>query len=133
MKKIDESCVTKVRGVHPEAPIVVHPGCRPQVLDLADEVLTSEAMVHFAKASGANTIVLGSEEGLVHRLYREEPRKTYYTAGSAKMCKNMKMTTVEDVYVALREERYRIELPEEMAARVRPTLERMFRICGMAH
>ena len=129
-ERIDEESMSRVRGIHPRAPIVVHPGCRPEVIDLADEVLSSGAMVDFAKASNADTIVLGSEAGLIHRLYREDPRKRYYTAGPARMCKNMKMTTLEDVYLALSEEKYRTELPQEVARKVRGTLERMFEICG---
>jgi quinolinate synthase len=131
-ERIDAQSISRVRELHPDASIIVHPGCRPEVVELADEVMSTSEMVEFSKASDAQKIVVGSEEGLVHRLSRENPDKTFYTAGTARMCKNMKLTTLEDIYIALKEKKHRIELEEETRMRVRTALERMFRLCGEA-
>lgn len=128
-ERIDPQSISRVRELHPDASIIVHPGCRPEVIDMADEVLSTGEMVKFSRATDAQKIVVGSEEGLVHRLCRENPRKTFYTAGTARMCKNMKITTVEDVYVALKEEKHKIELPAEIRVKVKAAFERMFRLC----
>jgi len=131
-ERIDPQSIRRVRELHPDASIIVHPGCRPEVVDLADEVMSTSEMVKFCRVSDAQTIVVGSEEGLIHRLHRENPGKTFYTAGTARMCKNMKLTTLEDIYIALKEKRHQIELEEETRMRVRTTLERMFTLCGEA-
>ena len=69
-------------------------------------------MVNFAKKSDKKRFLIGTEEGLIYRLKKENPGKEFYAAGSAKMCRNMKLTTLNDVYLSLKEERYAIELPE---------------------
>lgn len=132
-ERIDLQSINRVRELHSDALIIVHPGCRPEVIDLADEVLSTAAMVQFSRVSDAQKIVVGSEEGLVHRLNRENPKKTFYTAGTARMCKNMKMTHLEDVHLALSQEKHRVELPEEVIVKVKRALQRMFELSGEAH
>jgi quinolinate synthase len=71
-------------------------------------------MVNFAKKSNKKRFLIGTEEGLIYRLKKENPGKEFYTAGTAKMCRNMKLTTLNDVYLSLKEERYPIELAGEI-------------------
>ncbi len=132
-ERIDCHAIDRAKGLHPDAPVIVHPGCKPEVIELADEVLSTEGMVRFSTESTAQEIIVGSEEGLVHRLYRENPHKTFYTAGTARMCTNMKITHLVDVLGALQEETHRVELPEEVIVRVGKNLGRMFELCGEAH
>jgi len=117
--------VRSVRAVYPAAEIVVHPECRKEVLEAADYVLSTSGMLRRAKESSAEILVIGTEEGLLHRLAKENPRKKFYSLGSAKTCINMKRTTLSDVYEALQQRRHVIELPEDTMDKARCALERM--------
>lgn len=110
-----------------DALLLVHPECNPSVIDLADEVLSTSGMVDFAKESDQKKFLIGTESGLIYRLKRENPAKEFYTAGTAKACRNMKLTTLNDVYLALKEERYAIELPEEIVKSAQRALEAMLK------
>jgi len=109
----------------PDALLMVHPECNPSVIDLADEVLSTGGMVNFVKKSNKKKFLIGTEEGLIYRLRKEDPGKEFYSIGTAKICRNMKLTILEDVYFALKEERYPIELPEEIIKRAGKALKAM--------
>ena len=111
-EKIREEEVRLAKEKLPDALLLVHPECKPSVIDLADEVLSTSGMVSFAKKSDKKRFLIGTEEGLIYRLKKENPEKEFCAAGTAKMCRNMKLTTLNDVYLSLKEERYAIELPE---------------------
>jgi len=111
-EKIRKEEVRLAKEKFPDALLLVHPECNPSVIDLADEVLSTSGMLNFAEKSDKKRFLIGTEEGLIYRLKKENPGKEFYTAGTAKMCRNMKLTTLNDVYLSLREERYAIELPE---------------------
>jgi quinolinate synthase len=111
-EKIKKEEVRLAKEKFPDALLLVHPECNPSVIDLADEVLSTSGMLNFAKKSDKKRFLIGTEEGLIYRLKKENPGKEFYAAGTAKMCRNMKLTTLNDVYLSLKEERYAIELPE---------------------
>jgi quinolinate synthase len=119
--------VLQAKKKFPDALLIVHPECNPAVIDLADEVLSTGQMVKFAKKSDKKRFLIGTEEGLIYRLKKENPEKEFYTAGSPKVCRDMKLTTLNDVYRALDEECFTIELPEEIAKRARNSLELMLK------
>jgi len=124
-EKIREEEVCLAKEKFPDALLLVHPECNPSVIDLADEVLSTSGMVSFAKKSDKKRFLIGTEEGLIHRLKKENPEKEFYAAGTAKMCRNMKLTTLNDVYYSLKEERYTIELPEGIIKSAGETLKAM--------
>ena len=111
-EKIRKEEVRLAKEKFPDALLLVHPECNPSVIDLADEVLSTSGMLNFAKKSDKKRFLIGTEEGLIYRLKKENPGKEFYAAGTAKMCRNMKLTTLNDVYSSLKEERYAIELSE---------------------
>jgi len=124
-EKIRKEEVRLAKEKFPDALLLVHPECNPSVIDLADEVLSTSGMVNFVKKSHKKKFLIGTEEGLIYRLKKENPGKEFYAAGTAKMCRNMKLTTLKDVYFAIREDRYPIELPEEIIKRARKVLKAM--------
>lgn len=111
-EKIRKEEVRLAKEKFPDALLLVHPECNPSVIDLADEVLSTSGMLNFAEKSDKKKFLIGTEEGLIYRLKKENPGKEFYAAGTAKMCRNMKLTTLNDVYSSLKEERYAIELSE---------------------
>ena len=117
--------VIEAKQAHPDAVLIVHPECPPDVINEADEVLSTGGMVRFAKESSAKTFLVGTEEGMLYRMKKENPGKTFYSAGTAKMCQGMKVTHLEDLHQAFMKEQYAIDIPEDIMNRARTSLERM--------
>lgn len=126
-EKIREEEVCLAKEKCPDALLLVHPECNPAVIDLADEVLSTSGMLNFAKKSDKKKFLIGTEEGLIYRLKKENPGKEFYTAGTAKMCRNMKLTTLNDVCFSLKEECYAIELPEGIIKSAQKALMEMLK------
>ena len=119
----------KARSLHPGAPIVAHPECTEAVRDLADEVCSTEKMVGFCKNSPADTIIVVTESGMIHRLRREVPDKTFVAGPTENCacndCRFMKLNTIEKARNALRGMSPKIEMDEEMRKAALAPIQRM--------
>lgn len=117
------------RSRHPGAPVVAHPECVAAVRDLADVVCSTEKMVGYCRDHPADTFIIVTEAGMIHRLRREVPGKTFVAGPTdscaCNECRFMKMNTVEKVRDALRDLTPSIELPEDVRARAEVPLRRM--------
>jgi quinolinate synthase len=120
---VDEILASKAR--HPDALLLVHPECPPAVVDLADEVFSTNKMVSFAQSSTATEFLIATEEGILSRLRRENPGKQFHAAGKDKICFNMKKTTLQDVYLSLQKGRTEIKLDTNIMDRARHSLDEM--------
>lgn len=117
--------VRVARSAYPDAVVIVHPECEPAVIDLADQVLSTSQMLKFARSTNAESIVVGTEEGLIQRMRKDIPGKRFFSLGRAQLCFNMKRTRLEDVLVALRDEINEIRLDQATMDAARKPLERM--------
>jgi quinolinate synthase len=120
--------VAVLKMQHPDAVVMVHPECSTEMRKAANYIGSTSKMCRFAKESGAQNFIVGTEEGILHRLRKENPEKTFYLAYEGAICPNMKLTTLERLYSALKEERNVIRVPEGVAKKARSSLERMFEI-----
>jgi quinolinate synthase len=121
--------LAKVRAKYPNAPIVAHPECVQAVRDVADEVCSTEKMVAFARAQTASEIIVVTESGMLHRLQREVPDKTFIAGPTntcaCNDCRYMKMNTIEKVRNALRDLSPEIIMPEDIRQRALVPIQRM--------
>ncbi|MBV9010043.1 MAG: quinolinate synthase NadA [Verrucomicrobia bacterium] len=124
--------IRRIREQHPGAPLVAHPECVAAVRMLADEVCSTEKMVTFCKDSPAETIIIATEAGMLHRLEREIPGKTFIAAPAEHCacaeCRFMKMNTLEKACDALRDLEPEIILPETLRARAELPIRRMLEL-----
>ncbi len=120
--------VANARKTYPDAAVIVHPECRKEVIDLADEVLSTGGMVRFAKKTDKRTIIIGTEEGIIARLKRENPEKEFYSLGQRRICRDMKKTNLKDILCSLEEEIYEINLPEDIMRKAGLAMERMLAV-----
>jgi quinolinate synthase len=102
------------RQQFPQAKVIVHPECRPEVTALADEVLSTGGMVRYVRETMAHTIIVGTEMGIIHRLRKERPEKLYIPATEQAICPQMKLIRLEDVHRALTDLAPPIAVPEEV-------------------
>jgi quinolinate synthase len=115
----------KLKAENPGSEVWVHPECEPEFQEKADYVLSTGGMVRQAKTTTAKTIIVGTEEGLIERLQRENPDKVFLPAKQYAVCGAMKRITLEGLYMALVGEEPVVEVPEEIADRARLSIERM--------
>jgi len=115
---------------YPEAAVMVHPECNLEMQNAADFVGSTSQMCRYAHESSARTFVVGTEEGLLHRLRKDNPEKEFVLAYEEAVCPNMKLNTLDRLYTALKEEKYVITVPESIANRARKALEKMLALAA---
>ena len=124
--------IVRIRREYPDAPLVAHPECIKAVRMLADEVCSTEKMVDYCRKSPAPAIIIATEAGMIHRLRRECPGKTFIPAPTENCrcneCRFMKMNTLEKLHDSMARLAPRIELSSEILARARQPIERMLEI-----
>jgi len=105
----------------------VHPEVRPEVIAVADEVLSTSGMLGFVKNSPLTDFIVATEQGLLQRMQRENPGKNIFPALSQKICSNMKRTTLKDIYDSLQDEKYAIEIDPAISAGAGRALREMLK------
>jgi len=122
--------VRAARQARPDAAVVVHPECRPEVTALADVVASTSGMLRWIENTDAEAAIIGTEIGMLHPLRRARPDiELIPLAPEVQICGNMKLTTLEDVAASLRDlERHTIAVPEAIRVRAKKSLDRMLAI-----
>ena len=120
--------VRRLKEAHPEAVLIVHPECTPEVIDLADETLSTGQMVQWVKEASVKEVIVGTEVGMIHRLKKESPEKTFIDVGPLTTCPNMKRITLEKVLWSLEDMQHEVEVPEPVAEKARRSIARMLEV-----
>ncbi|MGI9862007.1 quinolinate synthase NadA [Moorella naiadis] len=118
----------QARAAHPEAEVLVHPECRPEVTAAADFVGSTTAIIKYARESRAGEFLIGTEMGILHRLLLDNPEKKFYLLSPGLVCPNMKLTSLEKIARCLREMQPEVKVPETIRQRAYGALERMLAI-----
>lgn len=138
---IDPEHISLQRAAHPDAEFLIHPecGCATSVVEAVSagaidpegaQILSTEGMINRPKNSNVNEFIVATEVGILHRLRRENPGKTFIAANDRAVCTYMKVTTLPKVLSALENMEHRIEVEPEIAAKARLSIERMVAIGG---
>ncbi len=128
--RIKAEDIQTLKHDHPSAEYIMHPecGCLTGTMHMADRILSTEGMVNYAKESKANEFIVATETGILHRLQKDSPNKTFYPASSNAVCEYMKRNTLEKVVDSLEKLQYQVKVPKELADRARLPIERMLSI-----
>ncbi len=121
----DGSEAMELKKKYPDAELLVHPECEPEFQLKADHVLSTGGMYKRCKESDAEVFIIGTEVGMVDRLRREIPGKTFLPARQYAECAAMKRITLENTYEALLNEAPVVRVPNDIARRARVPIERM--------
>ncbi len=138
---IDPEDIRLKRAQHPGAEFLIHPecGCSTSVLEAMSagdvdpegvQILSTEGMIRRPALTETNEFIVATEVGILHRLRRENPAKTFYAANDRAVCTYMKVTTLPKVRDALLHMQYLITVPPDIAHRARRSIERMIAIGG---
>ncbi len=120
--------VESARQRYPQAKILVHPECRPEVIALADAALSTSQMLRYAAQSNHKVFLIGTEEGLLHPLRKQNPDKEFHIIGDSFICPDMKKTTLETVVATMQTGSNAVTVPEEIKARAKQAIDRMLAI-----
>lgn len=113
------------KRLHPNAKVLVHPECTPEVIELADKALSTAGMLEYARKTDAKEFIIGTEEGIIHQLMKQNPEKKFYVAGKHIVCPDMKKITLRKVLSALKNMEYEVKVPEKIRKKALKAIERM--------
>jgi len=124
VKILPEDIAAK-RTLYKGAEVLVHPECPAGVTSLADKVLSTEGICRYVQESPAKEFIIGTEIGILHRLKKENPGKTFHPLSERASCPNMKLTTLEKILWSLEEMEHEVTVPPDIMCRARKSLQRM--------
>lgn len=122
---INAKSLIQLKKEHLDAEVLVHPECTPEVIEIADKVLSTGGMLSYAHESSKTEFIIGTEVGIIHRLQKQNPKKIFYPAQKNAICPNMKLTNLEKIMWSLEDKVYEITLPGDILKKARSSLERM--------
>lgn len=124
--KLTGKVIKEAKKNHPDAKVVAHPECRPDVLKLSDRICGTGGMITYARKSDAKEFIIATEEGMCNRLKLEAPDKRFYCFGN--VCYNMKYTTLEKVKQALEKNQHEIVINKDVAEKAQKAIAKMLEI-----
>ncbi len=123
--RIHPTHILRLREEYPNAKVAVHPECRPEVIALADEVLSTSGIIRYAGREDVKELIVGTELGIIYRLKKENPGKKFITVTEQAVCPNMKLITLEKVLWSLEEMRMAVKVPETTRLKAKAAVDRM--------
>ncbi len=126
--RIQPQDITRLKLGYPQAKVVVHPECSPEVIALADEALSTGGICRFAQKTEAEEIIVGTEIGIIYRLRKENPGKKFIPISEQAICPTMKLITLENVLWSLEEMASEVKVPEEIRLRAKVAVDRMLKV-----
>jgi quinolinate synthase len=123
--KIKAEDVERLKREHPKAEVMAHPECIPEVLKVADTITSTGGMVKRAKSSSTNEFIIATELGIIHRLEKENPSKSFYPATQEVICPTMKMITLKKILRSLQNMQYEVKVKSSVAEGAKKAVDRM--------
>lgn len=126
--KILPEDILRLKETHPEAKVVVHPECIPDVITKADQIQSTGGICKFSQETEAKELIIGTEIGILHRLQKENPNKIFYPASKQAICPNMKLNNLEKILWALQDMEYEVKVPEGIRLRAKAAVDKMLAV-----
>jgi len=120
--------IVRQKQKYPKAKVVVHPECRPDVIALADDALSTSGIIRYAARDDVSELIVGTEVEILHRLRKENPGKTFIPASEKAVCPNMKRITLEKILNSLETMSPQIKVPEAIRVKAKAAVDRMLAI-----
>lgn len=120
--------VLRLKQIYPDAEVMVHPECDPEVWEVADFIGSTSKMYARTLTSKANRFIVATEIGMLHRLKKCRSDAIFIPAYEEAICVNMRLHTLEKVYLCLKDEKYKVKIPEKIVTKGREPIEFMFKI-----
>ncbi len=116
-----------VKKLHPDAKVISHPECEPEILALSDYIGSTAEMIDYVKTSENNEFVVCTECGVKYKLVNDNTNKEFYFAEPMLCCKDMKFNTLENILSVLENETNEIKIAEDIRQKALVPLDRMLK------
>jgi len=126
--RIQPEDITRLRREYPKAIVMVHPECHPEVISLADEVLSTGGMCRYVRETKAEDIIVGTEIGIIHRLRKESPGKRFIPVSEQAVCPRMKLINLEKILWSLEDMAPIVKVPEDIRLKAKRSVDRMLAV-----
>lgn len=128
--------ITALKEKHPDAKVIAHPECETPILDIADFIGSTTALLKYSQQDTAQAFIVATETGILHQMQKASPNKTFIPAPpnnncACNDCPHMKLNTLEKVYLCMQYELPELLLSEELIAQSKKPIERMLSISAM--
>lgn len=120
--------IQSAKAARPDAEVLVHPECRPEVTALADYIGSTSGIISYSEQSLASEFIVVTELGVMHELQKRNPDKKFYAAGNMQICPNMKKITLDKIIAALEHHAPAVELSEDFMKKALAPMERMLEL-----
>lgn len=120
--------IEQAKKDHPDALFMVHPECQPEILELADHICSTSGMYEFAAKNPAKKFIVGTENGILWRLRKENPDKMFIMPSRSLVCPDMKLTRLEDILRCLENMEPRITVAEDIRIKAKQALDKMLAV-----
>jgi quinolinate synthase len=127
---ISDGHLKELKKMHPDAEFLAHPECRPEVLSLADNILSTSGIIKEVGKSSSKEFIIGTEKEIVQNLKRKYSDKKFYPASEKALCYNMKKITLESIINSLQNMEYELYVPVHIRTKAKKALDRMLEISG---
>jgi len=123
--RIEPQRIVELKKEYPQAKVVVHPECRPEVIALADEVLSTGGICRYARRQDISQLIVGTEVGIIYRLRKENPGKRFIPLSEQAICPDMKLITLEKILLSLQQMSPEIKVPDKIRLRAKAAVDKM--------
>jgi quinolinate synthase len=127
-ERLKPEAVLQLKMNHPDALFICHPECNPAVTALADHACSTSGMYDYCRQSSSKSFIIGTEAGILYRLQAENPDKRFILASPALFCPNMKLTSLEDILLALKSMEPVVTVDESVRIKAKRALDRMIAV-----
>ncbi len=126
--QLSADMLKKAKKTHPNAKVLVHPECKPEITELADYAGSTSGIIEMAGEFKEDELIIGTEIGVLYEMKRRYPNKTFYSAGKEQVCEDMKKITLEKVFDAIKNETNTVEMSDDLINRAKASLTRMLEL-----
>lgn len=120
--------IMEAKKARPEALVLVHPECKPEVTAMADYIGSTSGIIKFATESDEKQFIVVTEMGVMHELKKRNPDKSFYTAGNMQVCPNMKKITLDKIIDALEQEKPEVIMDASLMEAAHKPMVRMLEL-----
>jgi len=121
----NKNAILKLKRAHPDAEVLAHPECNPEVCRVADFVGSTSRMYKQALVSSARKFIVATEVGLLHRMKKDRGEAVFIPAYEEAVCAHMRLHNLEKLYQTLRHERYEVKVLPKIATRAKNAVDVM--------
>jgi quinolinate synthase len=128
--RVSKEEILRAKEEHPEAEILAHPECNPDVLSVSDHICSTGGMFSYVKLSKSKEFIIATESGMLYRLRKDNPDKKFYMSTDRLVCPTMKLTTLGWVAHSLEAMEHEIRIDGTIRDKAYKALERMLKVSG---